>query len=293
MHEHASEIEQRFPRLQTISWSRATAIIKASTGRAPRASSNHQVNKPVPSRLVIYLLLALLLFCAPYVLAAEITVCFTPEYGMTPSCTQEVVDALAGAKKSVLVQAYSFTSAPIAKALVDAHRRGVDVKVILDRSNRTAHYSAATFLAHADIPVWIDASHAIAHNKIMIIDDDTILTGSFNFTKAAEQQNAENLLTIRDSTLAEQYTANWHKHLEHSEPYAGGATASASSAQRTAAAEEPLPTHHGAVRGNKRSHIYQWPGCSSYDTISPQNRVEFPSAQAAEAAGYRPAHNYP
>jgi phosphatidylserine/phosphatidylglycerophosphate/cardiolipin synthase-like enzyme len=127
----------------------------------------------------------------------------------------------------------------------------------------------------------------------MIIDDDTILTGSFNFTKAAEQQNAENLLTIRDSTLAEQYTANWHKHLEHSEPYAGGATASASSAQRTAAAEEPLPTHQGAVRGNKRSHIYQWPGCSSYDKISEQNRMEFPSAQAAEAAGYRPAHNCP
>ncbi|MBV8362597.1 MAG: hypothetical protein JO189_32400 [Deltaproteobacteria bacterium] len=50
---------------------------------------------------------------------------------------------------------------------------------------------------------------------------------------------------------------------------------------------------HGSVRGNKRSHIYQWPGCSSYDKISEQYRVEFPSAQAAEAAGYRPAHNCP
>jgi phosphatidylserine/phosphatidylglycerophosphate/cardiolipin synthase-like enzyme len=203
------------------------------------------------------------------------------------------VDALSGAKNSVLVQAYSFTSAPIAKALVDAHRRGVDVKVILDRSNRTAHYSAATFLAHAGIPVWIDARHAIAHNKIMIIDGNTILTGSFNFTKAAEQQNAENLVTIRDAALAGQYAANWQKHLEHSEPYGGGATATTSSAQRTATAEEPPPTHQGVVRGNKRSHIYQWPGCSSYDTISVQNRVEFPSAQAAEAAGYRPAHNCP
>jgi phosphatidylserine/phosphatidylglycerophosphate/cardiolipin synthase-like enzyme len=98
---------------------------------------------------------------------------------------------------------------------VDAHRRGVDVKVILDRSNRTAHYSAATFLAHAGIPVWIDVRHAIAHNKIMIIDGDTILTGSFNFTTAAEQHNAENLLTIRDAALAEQYTANWQKHVRH------------------------------------------------------------------------------
>ena len=276
-----------------MSWFRATASGKALTERAPCESSNLQVRKPVPSRLIIHLLLGLLLFYAPYVLAAEVTVCFTPEYGMAPSCTQEVVDALTRAEKGILIQAYSFTSAPIAKALVDAYRRGVEVKVILDRSNRTAHYSAATFLAHAGIPVWIDARHAIAHNKIMIIDGSMILTGSFNFTKAAEQQNAENLLTIHDSALAEQYTANWQKHLEHSEPYGGGATASTSSTQRVATADESLPTHQGAVRGNKRSHIYQWPGCSSYDKISEQNHVEFPSAQAAEAAGYRPAHNCP
>jgi len=185
-----------------MDWSRAMA------GRDPCRSSKPEARKPVPVRLVTYIVLGLLVFCAPYVLAAEIAVCFTPEYGMTLSCTQEVVDALTSAKKSVLVQAYSFTSAPIAKALVDAHRRGVEVKVILDRSNRTAHYSAATFLAHAGIPVWIDAQHAIAHNKVMIIDGNTILTGSFNFTKAAEQQNAENLVTIRDAALAEQYTAN-------------------------------------------------------------------------------------
>jgi phosphatidylserine/phosphatidylglycerophosphate/cardiolipin synthase-like enzyme len=214
-YEHASEPEQHFLRLVTMIRSRATASTNAPTERDPSKSSNPHARKPVPSRLVIYLLLGLLLFCPSYVLAAEIVVCFTPEYGVTPSCTQEVVDALTGAKKSVLVQAYSFTSAPIAKALVDAHRRGVDVKVILDRSNRTAHYSAATFLAHAGISVWIDARHAIAHNKIMIIDGNTILTGSFNFTKAAEQENAENLLTIHDSALAEQYTANWQKHVRH------------------------------------------------------------------------------
>jgi phosphatidylserine/phosphatidylglycerophosphate/cardiolipin synthase-like enzyme len=132
---------------------------------------------------------------------------------------------------------------------VDAYRRGIEVKVILDRSNRTAHYSAATFLTHAGIPVWIDAQHAIAHNKIMIIDGNTILTGSFNFTKAAEQQNAENLLSIRDAALAEQYTANWQKHLQHSEPYEANTTDATSSAQRAATAEELPPTHQGWVRG--------------------------------------------
>ena len=65
---------------------------------------------------------------------------------------------------------FSFTSAPIAKALVDAHKRGVEVQVILDKSQRTEKYSSADFVQHAGIPIWIDAKHAIAHNKIMVID---------------------------------------------------------------------------------------------------------------------------
>ena len=58
---------------------------------------------------------------------------------------------------------YSFTSAPIAKALVDAKKRGVDTEVILDKSQRTEKYSSADFVAHEGIPTFIDAAHAIAH----------------------------------------------------------------------------------------------------------------------------------
>ena len=146
-----------------------------------------------------------------------ITVYFSPGGG----CTDAIVNALAGAKETVYVQAYSFTSAPIAKALVDAHKRGVMVKVILDKSQRTEKYSSADFVAHAGIPVQIDAKHAIVHNKIMIIDGQTVITGSFNFTKAAEEKNAENLLIIQDSELAAKYLANWQEHSGHSETYQG------------------------------------------------------------------------
>ena len=55
----------------------------------------------------------------------------------------------------------------------------------------------------------------------MVIDGETVITGSFNFTKAAEESNAENLLVIRDKELAERYTKNWQEHAEHSEVYAG------------------------------------------------------------------------
>ena len=95
------------------------------------------------------------------------------------------------------------------------------MQVILDKSQRTEKYSSADFVAHAGIPTFIDAKHAIAHNKIMVIDGRTILTGSFNFTKAAESNNAENLLVIKDIELARKYTENWKVHLQHSETYQG------------------------------------------------------------------------
>jgi phosphatidylserine/phosphatidylglycerophosphate/cardiolipin synthase-like enzyme len=108
-----------------------------------------------------------------------------------------VVTELGNAKTTILVQAYSFTSTPIAKALVSAHNRGVKVEVILDKSQRTEKYSSADFLQHAGILTNIDAKHAIAHNKIMVIDGATVITGAFNFTKAAEENNAENPLVRR------------------------------------------------------------------------------------------------
>jgi phosphatidylserine/phosphatidylglycerophosphate/cardiolipin synthase-like enzyme len=146
-----------------------------------------------------------------------IDVRFSPKGG----CTDAVVGELGAARSRVLVQAYSFTSAPIAKALVAAHKRGVDISVILDQSQRREKYTEADFVAHAGIPTFIDAKHAIAHNKVMVIDGETVITGSFNFTKQAEERNAENLLVIRDQTLAKKYEDNWQRHWEHSEPYRG------------------------------------------------------------------------
>jgi len=121
----------------------------------------------------------------------------------------------------VLVQAYSFTSAPIAKALLNAHKRGIKVEVILDKSQRTQKYSSADFMANSGSPIKIDAVHAIAHNKVMVIGGETVITGSFNFTRAAEEKNAENLLVIRDKALAAKYLKNWQEHAQHSEVYAG------------------------------------------------------------------------
>jgi phosphatidylserine/phosphatidylglycerophosphate/cardiolipin synthase-like enzyme len=148
----------------------------------------------------------------------SIRVFFSPDGG----CTDAIVNELKYAQRTIDIQAYSFTSAPIAQAIVDAQKRGVKIRMILDKSQRTAKYTSATFLFNHDVPVFIDAKHAIAHNKIILIDGTTILTGSFNFTKAAEQSNAENLLIITGQPkLYAEYAANLEEHLGHAELYSG------------------------------------------------------------------------
>ncbi len=174
--------------------------------------------------LSVAALLAVLLL-SPFARAADITlnnthtqVYFSPGGG----CSEAIIKEICKARREILVQAYSFTSAPIAKALLDAHDRGVMVIAILDKSQRKERYTSATFLANSAIPTYIDDTHAIAHNKVMVIDAATVITGSFNFTKAAEEKNAENLLIMQSRDLARIYTENWRRHREHSEPYRGG-----------------------------------------------------------------------
>lgn len=172
------------------------------------------------SRLL--LILVLVLCCLPFPSAlraadlqlnrAPVKVFFSPSGG----CTDAVVAEIDQARSEVLVQAYVFTSALIAKALLQAHRRGVRVEAILDKSQQARRHSSATFLVNAGIPTYIDGQHAIEHNKVMIIDGERVISGSFNFTKAAEESNAENLVIIRSAELARVYLANWREHRAHS-----------------------------------------------------------------------------
>ncbi|MGE0048290.1 MAG: phospholipase D family protein [Acidithiobacillus sp.] len=146
-----------------------------------------------------------------------IEVSFSPPLGTT----DVVVRAMNEARQRLWIQAYSFTSAPIAKAALAAQKRGVEVRVLLDKSQRTQKYSEADFFANLGINTRIDDQHAIAHNKVMVIDDATVITGSFNFTKAAEQANAENLLVLRgNAALNALYAQNFLHHWSHSTPYA-------------------------------------------------------------------------
>ncbi len=165
-------------------------------------------------RLLVFV--AVLLGLVSTAWAVEIRSCFTPGQ----DCTGFIVDQLDQASQRVLVQAYGMTSEPIMRALAQAKRRGVDVRVLLDKTNEQERYSAATFLQNQGVAVLIDDKVAIAHNKVMVIDDTHVITGSFNFTKSAQERNAENVLLIRHHPeLARSYVENWRSRASYSRPY--------------------------------------------------------------------------
>jgi len=208
---------------------------------------------------------------------SEIQACFAPP--VTGSCDPliAVLRTIHDARTTIRVQMYTLTLQEVVNALVRAKRRGVDVRIIVDRGqlhqDRNDSFRVAS-LASAGVPVLVDSVPGLMHNKVMVIDGETVLTGSFNYTWSAEHWNAENLLVLHDPALAGEYLRNWNQRAAQS---------------RSLIASGTGPS--GAVVGNRRSMIYQWPGCRYYDKIAPRNRVEFADAQAAQAAGYRPAKN--
>lgn len=142
-----------------------------------------------------------------------VEVAFSPDGG----ATEMVVKTITEARQSIRVAAYSFTSKPIAQALLEAHKRGIDVRIVVDKSNATARYTAATFLANQGVPVRVDYQYAIMHYKFIVVDGEAVETGSFNFTAAAQSHNAENVLVLHDSTVAQRYGQEWDRLWRESE----------------------------------------------------------------------------
>jgi phosphatidylserine/phosphatidylglycerophosphate/cardiolipin synthase-like enzyme len=153
------------------------------------------------------ILLALLLLLPASSWAIDVQVAISPDRGATAL----VVKTIGDAKQSIRVAAYGFTSKPIAEALLDAHKRGIDVEVVVDKSQATARYTAATFLADQGVPVRVDCRYAIMHDKFMVVDGITVEEGSFNYTAAAENRNAENVVVLHSPGVASQYAREWER----------------------------------------------------------------------------------
>jgi len=125
---------------------------------------------------------------------------------------QLMLNTVKDAQESIYVAAFSFTSKAIAEALLEAHKRGVKVRVVADKKVNGNQYTAVAFLANQGVPVRLNGKYAVMHNKFMVVDGKHVQTGSFNYNAAAVNKNAENILVVRNMpALAVPYAAEWQR----------------------------------------------------------------------------------
>jgi phosphatidylserine/phosphatidylglycerophosphate/cardiolipin synthase-like enzyme len=155
-------------------------------------------------------------------IAADIEVGFSP----AGSAERLVLKAINGAKASIRLAGYSFTSASVVRALVEAKKRGVDVAVVVDekqnqdKNNNGKSQSALSTLSNAGITVRTISLFPIQHSKYIVIDGNSVETGSFNFSKAAAQSNSENVIVVWNRpAIAAAYLNNWTHLFENGKPF--------------------------------------------------------------------------
>nr|WP_015647631.1 phospholipase D family protein [Pseudomonas sp. GLE121]AGL12876.1 endonuclease [Pseudomonas sp. GLE121] len=169
-------------------------------------------------RKVLPLIAALLFSAIPSVQAATAQVGFSPE----GTAQVLVLDVIHTAKHDIRMMAYSFTAPDIAKALIEAKRRGVDVKIVVDDHSNTGHSSRAAMnlIVNAGIPLRTNDHYKIQHDKVIVIDGGTVQTGSFNYTASAERSNSENVLVLWNvPDVAKAYLGHWESRWEQGKPY--------------------------------------------------------------------------
>lgn len=131
---------------------------------------------------------------------------FSPKGG----CAEAIINLIGSANKSIHILIYSFTLDSIGNALIEAYKRGVDVRVVFER-NEISEYSEYWRLKGAGVPVRNDTNSYLMHNKVMIVDSEIVVTGSYNWSRSAEERNDENIIIIRSRRIAEEYEKAFEK----------------------------------------------------------------------------------
>jgi phosphatidylserine/phosphatidylglycerophosphate/cardiolipin synthase-like enzyme len=127
---------------------------------------------------------------------------FSPEDGVA----KEILEEIEAAEETIDFMAFSYTSSDVADAMVWRARKGVRVRGLFESRNANSRYSKDEFLQKNGATIYLDTNPATMHHKVIIIDDETVITGSYNFSNAAEQKNDENVLIIHSEAIAQRYT---------------------------------------------------------------------------------------
>jgi phosphatidylserine/phosphatidylglycerophosphate/cardiolipin synthase-like enzyme len=234
-------------------------------------------------RLFSFLLMIFLLSNSAF---ADIQVLFSPKGG----CQDSIVAQIDKAQKTIDIAMYYLTSREIAQGLVMAKDRGVQIRILLDKSQETQKYSKSRYLIKRGFAVKYHTGYGLMHNKYAVIDNAVLIAGSFNWTPTADQQNEENLLIITDpgtvKKFAERFEYLWQNG-RIGEVKAGQAdeetgAVSAQAASTSTARESTV--YVGSVKTKK----YHLASCVWAQRIKDKNKAEFASIREAKAAGYVP-----
>lgn len=134
--------------------------------------------------------------------------------GTTPTsdpkfdCAKAVIDLINNANDTIHIAIYSLTEPQIVDTIIAAHKRGIKISIILDAHESKVHNEALMIskLVNAGVDIHIAVRQkSLMHNKIAIIDNNIVCTGSFNWTVSAEKLNDENLIVIEGTDVAADY----------------------------------------------------------------------------------------
>ena len=160
--------------------------------------------------------LVLGLLMVPSVFAGNIDIGFTPN----GNSLELVLKAIDSSTKTICMATYSFTSKPVALALLNAKKRGVDIQIVSDEKSNRSKYSAAKFLSNQGVNVRLNGNYPIMHNKFIVIDNKTLETGTFNYSNAGANKNAENVIVIwNDPAVASKYASECKRLYNEATPY--------------------------------------------------------------------------
>lgn len=123
----------------------------------------------------------------------------------------EIIEEVDRAAQSIDVMAFSFTSRELAKAMAGRVRQGVAVRALFEKQQAGSKYSQDDYLAGQGARVYLDTNQNNMHNKVIVVDAETVITGSYNFSGNAEKNNDENVLILHDPDIAARYTAEFER----------------------------------------------------------------------------------
>lgn len=157
--------------------------------------------------------MALLLLIAHWAgsVGAKTEVRFSPRGG----CEAMVTRSIDGAKKSIDAAVYSLNNPRLAEALIRAHKRGVKVRLLLDRTQaagRTNKLWVQSFIS-AGMDLRLHSRHRIEHNKFGVYDGTLVSTGSFNWTTPAEEKNSENCVSLDEPSAVSMFSQRFNETL--------------------------------------------------------------------------------